>query len=85
MPKHSSVLHYSLLYQFFRAGLFQTAYSSLLNVKDNNQPEILIEKAKWYSCQKDLHKALLNLQKGSCNWQQQDKYSRVYAAKVNIL
>lgn len=71
-------------------GLFQTAYSSLLNVNANNRSDFLIEQAKWYACQKDLHNALLTLQKGSAAAVEQRRYveesnNHFYAAKISLL
>ncbi|XP_047134569.1 serine/threonine-protein kinase atr isoform X1 [Hydra vulgaris] len=70
-----------------KAGLFQTAYSSLLNVSDNNNIEILIEKAKWYSSQNDLHKALLILHKKSDDvlQSQSELKKKLLHAKIKLL
>lgn len=70
--------------------MFQTAYSSLLNVNANNRSDFLIEQAKWYACQKDLHNALLTLQKGSAAAVEQRRYveesnNHFYAAKVCVV
>jgi len=68
-------------------GLFQTAYSSLLNVVEKQQTDILIEKARWFECQQDLHKALLSLQKGVTNITPNNKkHNEVYnQAKISLL
>ena len=67
--------------------MFQTAYSSLLNVNDNNNIEILIEKAKWYSSQNDLHKALLTLHKESdaILQSQSERKNKLLRAKIKLL
>ena len=39
--------------------MFQTAYSALLNIEDEEKEEVIVERANWYTGQKKVHEALL--------------------------
>lgn len=56
----------------------------MLNVVDNTQEDILIEKSKWFAHQGDVHKALLCLQKGTANMTIDLDQSNYNDAKVDL-
>eukprot|EP00795_Rhopilema_esculentum_P004649 gene4649-20929_t len=75
-----------------KAGHIQTAYSSLLNVRETNRTDTIIERTKWLWSQGDRHKALLCLEKDasyiqSCQGREDigSTYSKQNVAKVLLL
>ena len=57
---HGDDTYYPTIY--FRNGLYQTAYSALLNIDQASNVDVLVEKSNWFLSQKNLHEALLSLE-----------------------